>query len=57
MKLFSLAAAFSATLLAAPAAAQVNLTAETASPGGAVHLALSHMVEICLLYTSDAADE
>ena len=46
MKLFSLAAAFSATLLAAPVAAQVNLTAETASPGGAVHLALSHMVEI-----------
>lgn len=35
-----------ATTFSLPAFAQVNLTAETASPGGAVHLAPSHLVEI-----------
>jgi TRAP-type uncharacterized transport system substrate-binding protein len=33
-------------LTAAPAFAQVNLTAETASPGGATHLSPAHMTEI-----------
>ncbi len=34
------------TFTASAAFAQVNITAETASPGGAVHLAPSHLVEI-----------
>jgi len=42
-----IASAFAAlTTLAAPALAQVNLTAETASAGGATHLAPSHLTEI-----------
>ena len=41
-----LAATAAALLLAGQAFAQANLTAETASPGGAVHLAPSHLVEI-----------
>ena len=39
-------AAVTALALAGSAHAQANLTAETASPGGAVHLAPSHLVEI-----------
>ncbi len=35
-----------ASLVSAPAHAQVNLTAETASPGGAVHLAPTHLTEV-----------
>lgn len=35
-----------ASLFAAPALAQVNLTAETASPGGATHLAPAHLTEV-----------
>jgi len=46
MKFSALAAVISGVLLAAPVAAQVNLTAETASPGGAVYLSSAHMVEI-----------
>jgi len=41
-----LAASMAAMIVASGAFAQVNLTAETASPGGAVHLAPSHLVEI-----------
>ena len=40
------ATAAAAVMAATGAFAQVNLTAETASPGGAVHLAPSHLVEI-----------
>ena len=46
MKHFSITGLVTAALLATPAMAQVNLTAETASPGGAVHLAPSHLVEV-----------
>ncbi len=46
MKFSALAAVLSGMLLGAPVAAQVNLTAETASPGGAVYLSAAHMVEI-----------
>lgn len=46
MKILTLAAFMSGALLAAPVAAQVNLTAETASPGGATHLAPTHLAEI-----------
>ncbi len=35
-----------ASLVSAPALAQVNLTAETASPGGAVHLAPTHLTAV-----------
>lgn len=46
-KLFSLSAIVAATALAATSAsAQVNLTAETASPGGSVHLGISHLGEV-----------
>ncbi len=49
-KRFSMAAvAAAATLSASAALAQVNLSAETASPGGAVHLAPSHLVEVASL--------
>ncbi len=34
------------SLFAAPAMAEVNLTAETAGPGGATHLAPSHLTEV-----------
>ncbi len=44
-KLF-VGALFAATMMSTSALAQVNLTAETASPGGAVHLAPSHLTEI-----------
>ncbi|MEX0287004.1 MAG: TAXI family TRAP transporter solute-binding subunit [Paracoccaceae bacterium] len=44
---FTLASiATAATFTASAALAQVNLSAETASPGGAVHLAPSHLTEI-----------
>lgn len=46
MKHTVIAALLGGAMLAAPAMAQVNLTAETASPGGAVHLAPSHLVEV-----------
>ena len=46
MKPFKMMAAAAAMIIATGASAQVNLTAETASPGGAVHLAPSHLVEI-----------
>lgn len=46
MKITKFAALVSGALLAAPLSAQVNLTAETASPGGAVHLAPAHLTEI-----------
>lgn len=47
MKPMKLMAAMTATMMMAQGAfAQANLTAETASPGGAVHLAPSHLVEI-----------
>lgn len=42
----TVAALATAMTLASGAFAQANLTAETASPGGAVHLAPSHLVEI-----------
>ena len=42
----TVAALAAAMTLASGAFAQANLTAETASPGGAVHLAPSHLVEI-----------
>ncbi len=41
-----IAAATAAVMAATGAMAQTNLTAETASPGGATHLAPSHLVEI-----------
>ncbi len=46
MKLTAYAALLTGAILTTPAMAQVNLTAETASPGGSVHLAPSHLVEI-----------
>ncbi len=46
MKLTAFAALLGGVLLAAPVAGQVNLTAETASPGGATYLSASHMAEI-----------
>ncbi|MGB7318642.1 MAG: C4-dicarboxylate ABC transporter substrate-binding protein [Planktotalea sp.] len=46
MKYTAIAALLSGAMLAVPAMAQVNLTAETASPGGATHLAPSHLTEI-----------
>ncbi len=46
MKLTTLAALLGGVLLSTPALAQVNLTAETASPGGATYLSASHMAEI-----------
>ena len=41
-----LAAAAAATTIATGAFAQANLTAETASPGGATHLSPAHLTEI-----------
>lgn len=41
-----LAATAAAILISTGAIAQVNLTAETASPGGAVHLSPAHLTEI-----------
>ena len=41
-----MAAAAVATLMTTGAFAQVNLTAETASPGGATHLSPAHLTEI-----------
>ena len=35
-----------ATLAAGSAFAQANLTAETASPGGSIHLSLAHLTEV-----------
>jgi len=46
MKFTASAALLCGAMLTTPAFAQVNLTAETASPGGSVHLAPSHLVEI-----------
>ena len=46
MKFTAYAALLTTAILTTPAIAQVNLTAETASPGGSVHLAPSHLVEI-----------
>lgn len=46
MKLTKVASFLAGAVIAAPLAAQVNLTAETASPGGSVHLAPSHLTEI-----------
>jgi TRAP-type uncharacterized transport system substrate-binding protein len=46
MKLASFAALLSSVLLSSPALAQANLTAETASPGGATYLSATHMAEI-----------
>ena len=46
MKLTTLAALLGGALLATQSLAQVNLTAETASPGGSVHLAPTHLAEI-----------
>lgn len=45
-KHFFAGAFVAAALLTTPAVAQVNLTAETASPGGAVHLSPAHLAEI-----------
>lgn len=45
-KTFIAAALVAATMLAGPALAQANLTAETASAGGATHLAPSHLTEV-----------
>ena len=42
----SIAGAITSVAMASTAFAQVNLSAETASPGGAVHLAPSHLVEV-----------
>lgn len=44
MKLF--AASVATAIIASGAVAQTNLTAETASPGGATYLSLAHMTEI-----------
>lgn len=41
-----LAAAFAAAMVTTGAHAQVNLTAETANPGGAVHLSPVHLAEV-----------
>ncbi|MCH2165722.1 MAG: C4-dicarboxylate ABC transporter substrate-binding protein [Marinovum sp.] len=41
-----IAAAVASMTMATGSIAQVNLTAETASPGGATHLSLAHMTEI-----------
>ena len=41
-----IAATVAAMMVAGGAHAQANLTAETASPGGATHLSLAHMTEI-----------
>lgn len=46
MKLTAIAALLSGVMMTAPAFAQVNLTAETASPGGAIHLSPAHLTEI-----------
>jgi TRAP-type uncharacterized transport system substrate-binding protein len=47
MKFTTLAALLGGAMLTTPVLAQtVNLTAETASPGGATHLSASHMAEI-----------
>ncbi len=45
MKLTAITAMLSGVLLSSPLMAQVNLTAETASPGGSTHLSASHMAE------------
>lgn len=45
-KHFFAGAFVAASLMTAPVFAQVNLTAETASPGGAVHLSPAHLTEI-----------
>lgn len=41
-----LAAAACATMVACTASAQVNLTAETASPGGTPHFSISHLAQV-----------
>jgi TRAP-type uncharacterized transport system substrate-binding protein len=46
MRLTAFAALLGSALLTTSALAQVNLTAETASPGGATYLSASHMAEI-----------
>ncbi len=46
MKHTVLAALLGGAMIAAPAMAQVNLTAETASPGGSTHLSAAHLAEI-----------
>ncbi len=46
MKKTAFAALLSGALLSTQVMAQANMTAETASPGGAVHLAPSHLTEI-----------
>ena len=46
MKFTAFAALLAGSMMSTAAFAQANLTAETASPGGAVHLAPSHLVEI-----------
>jgi TRAP-type uncharacterized transport system substrate-binding protein len=46
MKNTVIGALLGGAMLAMPAFAQVNLTAETASPGGAVHLSPAHLTEI-----------
>lgn len=43
---FYTSAVVAATLFAAPVFAQVNLTAETASAGGATHLSAAHLTEV-----------
>jgi uncharacterized protein len=45
-KHFFAGAFVAAALLTTPAVAQVNLTAETASPGGSTYLSLAHLTEI-----------
>ncbi len=45
-KHFLAGAVVASSLLAAPVFAQANLTAETASPGGATHLSASHLAEV-----------
>jgi len=46
MKFTKFAAIACGALLAGPLSAQVNLTAETASPGGAVYLSPAHLTEV-----------
>lgn len=46
IKQFFVGAAFAATLVSTQVFAQVNLTAETASPGGSTYLSNAHLTEI-----------
>lgn len=46
MKFTAIAALLGSVLLSSPGHAQVNLTAETASPGGATYLSAAHLAEI-----------